>query len=195
MLDPNQEIMELEDLLPASWRMQTKVFSGYERLPLISSNLPKPWNRRLKVNLNFRQWQELSRSERDLLFLQEVAGRLTPRWLTLGLDQALTLLALVATAWQFSQSDLGGAGLGILLTLLAGDRLRRQQTGLPARIKADQETLQIAQRRGYSSTQAAKALLQGLAKLHERQEPGLDYLIRCEHLRAIATRTEIGVPD
>lgn len=195
MLDPNQEIMELEDLLPASWRMQTKVFSGYERLPLISSNLPKPWNRRLKVNLNFRQWQELSRAERDLLFLQEVAGKLTTRWLAFGLDQGLTLLAVIATAWQFSQSDLGGTALGILLTLLAGDRLRRQQTGLPARIKADQETLQLAQRRGYSPSQSARALLQALAKLHDRQELNLDYLVRCEHLRAIANRTEIGIPD
>jgi Protein of unknown function (DUF3318) len=208
MTDPTEEIIRLEDLLPASWRMQTKVIGGLERVPLISSTAPLPWNNRTKISLNLRLWSQLSRSQRDLVFLQEVAGRLLTRWVSPGIYQGLTLLALFGTVWQFTQSDLAGGSVGLLLILLSVERVKREQTGLPARLRADQESIRIAQKRGYGEKEAARSLLTGLearelisestakgkSGSNSQNSSEFEHLIRCQNLRAIAGLSEVGIP-
>jgi Protein of unknown function (DUF3318) len=204
MNDSSQEIMRLEDLLPASWRMQTKVIGGLERVPLIISTAPVPWANRTKISLNLRLWSQLSRSQRDLIFLQEVAGRLSTRWFAPGIYQGLTLLALCATIWQLTQSDIAGGAVGLLLTLLVADRVKRRQSGLQARLRADEESIRIAQKRGYDQKEAARSLLAGLeakamiTESNGRADLAVDYqfelLIRCQNLRAIAGISDVVIP-
>ena len=57
---------------------------------------------------------------------------------------------------------------------------------------------EIAQKRGYSETEAAKALLEAIpamAKLMGRNTPEFTELIRCQNLRAIAGLSKTAIPE
>lgn len=64
-------------------------------------------------------------------------------------------------------------------------------------VAADRQALQLAQRRGYSEQEAAKALLAGIsqvAELERRPVLTVTELIRCQNLRQLAGESEIKVP-
>ncbi len=196
MLDPSAEITRLKDLLPASWRMNTTIKSSLEQGQVISSTIPQPWQKNIKVLLNFALWDKLSRVERDLLLLREVSLRQQTSWFQVGPYQAITLLAGVGALVQLNQTDFSGAAIALLLGLVSGWQVWRKSQSEQVQLQADLEAIKAAERRGYTETAATQALLEAIAhcaQLEGRRTPTFTELLRSQQLRA--TLGESAVPS
>ena len=63
---------------------------------------------------------------------------------------------------------------------------------------ADEAAIRVAQRRGYSQTEAAQHLLsaiEAVAQIEGRPSLNFTELIRCQNLRAIAGLSPVGIPE
>jgi len=194
MLDPSAEINRLKDLLPASWRMHTTIKSSLEQGQVISSTIPQPWQKTIKVLLNFALWDKLSRVERDLLLLREVSLRQQTSWFQVGLYQAITVLAGVGAVVQLNQTDFSGAAIALMLGLVSGWQVWRKSQSEQAQLQADLEAIKAAERRGYTEITATQALLEAIAhcaQLEGRRTPTFTELLRTQQLRAILGESAI----
>lgn len=194
----NEEIARLRDLLPASWRMTTSIKSKPEQMELISSLQILPWSKGAQIGINFRLWRQLSEAERDLLILHEVSWRQKTRWLQTGAYQGVASMALVGGVVEALQGDVTGIAIAILLGTIGINQILRSNVSSQVKIQADNEAIEIAQRRSYRESEAAKALLEAIpaaAKLMGRSTPEFTELIRCQNLRAIAGLSKTTIPD
>lgn len=192
-----QEILRLQDLLPASWRMSTRIIHKLDLETTIASTPILPWANNTLITIEPKLWMQLSVVHRDLLLLREVAWRQQAKWFKLGTYQAIALLSFVGGAIELMQGDTVGIAIGIMLGTVAVDRVRRQSKGTQTQIAADTEAIQIAQRRGYTESAAARGLLdavQFVAKLEGRSNLEFTELVRCQNLRAIAGLSSVRVP-
>jgi len=188
MLDPSAEINRLKDLLPASWRMHTTIKSSLEQGQVIASTIPQPWQKTIKVMLNFSLWDKLSRVERDLLLLREVSLRQQTSWFQVGPYQAITVLAGVGVLIQLNQTDFSGAVIALLLGVVSGIQIWRKSHSERVQLQADLEAIKAAERRGYTEIAATQALLEAIAhcaQLEGRKKPTFMELLRSQQLRAI----------
>jgi hypothetical protein len=185
----NEEIARLRDLLPASWRMNTSIKSKPEQNETISSLQILPWAKGAQVGINFRLWRQLPEAARDLLVLREVSWRQKTKWLQTGAYQGVAAMALVGGVVEALQGDVTGIAIAMLLGTVGINQILRGNKSSQVQVQADNEAIEIAQKRGYSETEAAKALLEAIpamAKLMGRNTPEFTELIRCQNLRAIA---------
>jgi hypothetical protein len=197
MLDPATEIARLKDLLPASWRMNTVIKSSLEQGQVISSTMPQPWQKTIKVMLNFSLWDKLSRVERDLLLLREVSFRQQTSWFRIGPYQAITGFAGVGAVLQLNQTDLAGAAIALMLGLISGWQVWRQSQSEQVQLQADLEAIKAAERRGYTEITATQALLEAIAhcaQLEGRTTPTFTELLRSQQLRAILGEAAVPSP-
>lgn len=107
------------------------------------------------------------------------------------------MAGLLGTVLQVIQADPVGALVAGGLTTFAGLQVWQNTRGIPVEVAADRQALKLAQRRGYSEQEAAKALLSGISRLAElERRPVLDVteLIRCQNLRQLAGESEVKVP-
>ncbi|AFY70573.1 hypothetical protein Pse7367_2311 [Thalassoporum mexicanum PCC 7367] len=191
-----KEILRLRDLLPASWRMRTEVKGGRDQTQVIYSKAIKPWNANTPVYINFGLWFKLPESQRDLLFIREVSWRQTSKWFKLETYQLATLAAVIFTIPEVVQFDPAGMSLGFLFTTVAVKQVLKQTKGSKVQIDADNEAIAVAKIRGYSDTNAARSLLDGIktvAKLENRGAPEFVELIRYQNLRALGGLSAVGV--
>jgi len=197
MLDPAAEITRLKDLLPASWRMHTVIKSSLEQGQVISSTVSQPWQRTIKVMLNFALWGKLSLVERDLLLLREVSLRQQSSWLQVGPYQAITLFAGVGAVIQLNQTDFAGAVIALMLGLVSGWQVWRQSQSGQVQLQADLEAIKAAERRGYTEITATQALLEAIAHCAqiEGRTPSFMELLRSQQLRAILAESSTAVPS
>jgi hypothetical protein len=196
-MNSSQEILRLQDLLPASWRMKTTIKSKSDQEVVILSTPILPWASMVQVTINFRLWSQLNETHRDLVVLREVGWRQESKWLKLGVDQSLALLAICGGAVELVQGDVTGIAIALLLGTVAINRIWRKNQGSQIQIEADLEALRAAQRRGYTKETGAMALLDAIsavAKLEERYQPDFTELVRCQNLRAIAGLSKVDVP-
>ena len=196
-MNPSDEIARLRDLLPAAWRMQTTVKIKNEQLAVISSRLQFTVAGAVQIYLNSRLWQELSPSQRDLIFLREVAWRQTTTWLKLGPFQGLALLGCTGLIIEAIDGDVMGIAIAILLTGVGAQQLLRRQRSAEIEVNADTEAIDIAQRRNYSEQDAAIALLEAIpaiAKLENRYKPSFTELLRCQNLRILTGQATVKMP-
>jgi hypothetical protein len=196
-MNSSQEILRLQDLLPASWRMKTTIKSKSDQQPLIVSNPILPWSSTVQVTINFRLWSQLSESHRDLLLLREVGWRHESKWLQLGVNQSLALLAVGGGGVELVQGDATGIAIALLLGTVAVNRIWRKNQGTQIQLDADFEAIRAAQRRGYTEVSGATALLEAIpaaARLEDRYIPEFTELMRCQNLRAIAGLSNVNVP-
>jgi hypothetical protein len=196
-MQSDPEILRLQDLLPASWRMSTKIMSKPDCKGIIRSTPILPWANATQVAINPKLWMQLSVAQRDLLLIREVSWRQQAKWFKPGTYQAIALLSSVGGIIELVQGDTVGIAIGIMLTTIAVEQLRRKSKGTQIQIEADNEALQIAQRRGYSENSAARSLLeaiQSVARLEGRSSMEFAELIRCQNLRAIAGLSSVRVP-
>ncbi|MFN3926628.1 MAG: DUF3318 domain-containing protein [Pseudanabaenaceae cyanobacterium] len=198
MLDPAQETARLKDLLPASWRMRTTIKPSLVPYQVITSSALPPWRNPLKVEINFALWSELALVERDLLFLREVSFDHQRNWLKFGVFQSLFILSLVGSLLQFNQGDLTGTAIALGLGSVSAWQVWRQTQGVAVQLSADWEAIQVAERRGYTQTTAAQALLASMARVAEiegRTTPDFVELIRSQQLKVLAGLSDISIPS
>jgi hypothetical protein len=195
----DSEISHLLDLMPASGRMITKIVSKPQQAKVIDTPFPLPWERGMRpVFINFDLWRELSRQERDLTLLRSVSVLTGVKWFKPDIYQGITLAGLVGLGTQILQGDALGIVAAGSLTAIAANRIWRKQNSLEREIKADEEAIQIAIRRGYTQTEAARSLLRAIetiAQMERRQGLNFVELIRAQNLKTLGNLSPVGIPE
>ncbi len=197
-MSQDTEIYHLLDLMPASSRMVTKLSIKSQQKRVIDCQFPLPWKPERKIFINFELWQNLSRSQRDLLFLRTVSWVCNIRWLKVDVNQGIALAGLVGTAVKVSQQDAIGVILAGSLVAIGLTQIWKSNHSSQVELEADEMAIRVAQRRGYSETEAAHTLLQAIERVAEIEgRSSLDFmeLIRSQNLRAIGKLSSVSVPD
>ncbi len=197
-MDPTPEIRRLLDVMPASGRMITKIVSKPEQRQVIDSPFPLPWNQERPIFINFDLWRRLAKPQRDLLLLRTVNWLTGVKWFKPDVYQGVVVAGLLGAIVELVQGDAVGVVVAGGLTAIAGNRIWRTSRSQESELNADEAAIRVAQRRGYSETEAAQHLLSTIeAVVQIEGRPNLDFteLIRCQNLRVIAGLSPVGVPD
>lgn len=83
-------------------------------------------------------------------------------------------------------------------TAFALAQIWRKNRSSQVEITADEKAIQVAQRRGYTQTEAAQALAEAIetvAHIEGRGQLTFTELLRCQTLRAIAAPAPVSAPD
>jgi hypothetical protein len=105
---------------------------------------------------------------------------------------------LLAGLVESSQSDVVGVAVAGGLSAIALWRIWRTNKSSESELNADAVAIKIAQRRGYSETEAAQHLLaaiEAVAKIEGNRGLEFTELIRCQNLRAIAGLSSVGISE
>lgn len=195
-MEQNAEIRRLLDLMPASGRMMTKIVSKPEQRQIIDSPFPLPWQQR-QISINFDLWRRLSKPQRDLLLLSNITWITGIKWFKPDVYQGVVLAGLLGATVELVQSDPVGVVIGAGLSAFASAQIWRNSHSSKVELEADEAAIKIAQRRGYSETEAAGNLLSAIetvAQIEKRSSLNFVELIRCQNLRAISGLSPVGVP-
>jgi hypothetical protein len=194
----DSEIRRLLDIMPASGRMLVKIASKPQQNAIIDAPFPMPWSPNRPIYINFDLWRRLSRPQRDMLLLRTVSWLLGIKWLKPDLYQGVVVAGILGGVAELMQGDAVGVVVALGLGTLAGNQIWRGTRKTQTQLEADTAAIRIAQRRGYTETEAARHLLSAVEATAEIEgRPGLDFteLVRCQNLRAIAGLSPVGVPD
>lgn len=197
-MDPAIECHRLLDIMPASGRMLTKIHSKPQQTTVIETSFPKPWEKPRLIFVNFDLWNQLSQNQRDLLMLRTVCWQLGIQWFKVDIYQGLVAAGVLGTLFELVQVDAVGMVIAGSLTGFAAAQIWRSHRSSQSELLADEAAIQVAQRRGYTETEAAQYLLEAIqtvAKIEGRPSLSFSELIRCQNLRAIAGLSALGVPQ
>ncbi len=196
-MNPEPEIRRLLDVMPASGRMATKLVSKPEQRLVVDAPLPMPWVRDRPIYINFDFWSRLSRPQRDLLILQAVSWLGAVKWFQPNLNFGLVAAGVLGTGLELVQQDFVGVAVASALSAIAATQIWRNNHSTSIELDADERALQVAQRRGYSETEAAEHLLSAIESVAQFEKRPLSFieLLRCQSLRAIAGLSAIGIPE
>ncbi|MGI0488475.1 DUF3318 domain-containing protein [Pantanalinema rosaneae CENA516] len=197
-MNPEPEIRRLLDIMPASGRMMTKLVSKPEQSVVINSPFPLPWMLERPIWINFDLWSRLSRPERDLLLLRTVSWLIGIRWFRPNLYQGVVLAGLLGAIVEAVQADAVGIIAAGGLSAIAATQIWRNYRSTQTEFDADAAAIQVALRRGYDETEAARHLLSAIetvAAIEGRPSLSFVELLRCQNLRALAGLSAIGVPS
>lgn len=195
---PDAEIRRLLDVMPASGRMKTQIISQPQQPQVIDFQLPLPWSQERLLRINFDLWEQLSIPQRDLILLSAVNWLIASHWFKPNWYQGFFLAGTLGAIVELVQGDAIGVGVAGGLSAIAAVQIWRVNRSLQRELEADAAAIQVAQRRGYGETEAAKHLLsaiQTIARLEGQAAPTFNQLIRCQNLRAIAGLSKTGVPE
>ncbi|MDX2241948.1 MAG: DUF3318 domain-containing protein [Leptolyngbyaceae cyanobacterium bins.302] len=198
MYGHEQEIRRLMDVLPASGRMLTKLVSKPEQRVVIDCPFPKPWTTERPVWINFELLNELSPAERDLLVLRSVSWVTGVKWFQPSVYQGLVLIGALGAVIEAVQADPVGIVAAGTLSTIAGTQIWRNNRSTQRELDADEAAIQVALRRGYPESDAARHLLDAIAAVAEiENRRGLNFveLLRCQNLKAIAGLSSVPVPN
>jgi GNAT superfamily N-acetyltransferase len=196
-MEPNVEIRRLLDVMPASGRMTTKLVSKPEQAKVIDASFPQPWNQARPIYINFDLWRRLTKPQRDLLLLQMVSWLTAVKWFKPDIYQGVVLAGLLGGFLEAAQADVVGVAVAGGLSAIAAFRIWRTNKSQDSELNADVAAIRIAQRRGYSETEAAQHLLSAIEAVAKIEGSSLNFteLIRCQNLRAIAGLSPLGMPE
>ncbi|MGD1872620.1 MAG: DUF3318 domain-containing protein [Mastigocoleus sp.] len=200
-MEPNLEIRRLSNLLPASGlssfgKKAIKIISKPEQAKVIDTTFPLPWNQERLIYINFDLWQNLTKQQRDLIFLSVVSWLIEVKWLQLDVNQGLAIAGVIAGLVESLQVDVVGVGISLSLTTVALFNIWKKNKSQDSQINADTAAIRIATRRGYSQVEAAEYLLSAIetiAKLEKQSNLDFINLIRTQNLRAIAGLSPIKI--
>lgn len=195
--DRDAEIGRLLDLLPASSRMKLRVIPQPQQTEVLTAPFPWPWRTEWPVSINFQLWQTLTEPQRDLLFLRTDRWLRGIAWFRPGWSQGLVLAGSVAVAFQGVQGDGVGVLVGGALAGVALRQLLRNYRSPAYELQADESAVTIAQRRGYTEAEAARALLSAIEQQAQLERRGLTFneLVRSQNLRVLAGASTVAVPS
>ncbi len=197
-MNPEPEIRRLRDVMPASGRMLTKIISKPQQTTVIESPFPQPWSGDRPIYINFDLWRRLSKPQRDLLLLRTVSWLMNIKWFKPDLYQGVVLAGLLGGMVELLQGDAVGVVVATGLSAIAGSQIWRSSRSSQSELDADADAIKVAQRRGYSETEAAQHLLaaiESVAEIEGRLSLNFTELIRSQNLRAIAGISPVGVPE
>ncbi|MBE9050895.1 DUF3318 domain-containing protein [Nostocales cyanobacterium LEGE 11386] len=196
-MEPRVEIRRLLDVMPASSRMTTKIVSKPEQSQVIDAAFPLPWNRDRPIYINFDLWFRLTKAQRDLLLLQKISWLMGVKWFKPDIYQGVVLAGLLAGLVESAQADAVGVAVAGGLSAIALVRIWRTNKSPDSELNADVAAIRVAQRRGYSETEAAQHLLSAIEAIANIEGNSVNFteLIRCQNLRAIAGLSSVGVPQ
>ena len=197
-MNPEPEIRRLLDLMPASGRMLTKIFSKPQQTTVIESPFPLPWSQERPIFVNFDLWRRLPKPQRDLLMLRTVSWLIGIKWFKPDLYQGVVLAGLLGGIVELVQGDAVGVVLSTSLSAIASTQIWRSTRSTESELDADAGAIKVATRRGYTESEAAQHLLSAIeAVVQIEGRSGLNFteLIRCQNLRVIAGFSPVGVPD
>lgn len=184
-----KEISRLLDLMPASGRMSCKIISQPQQGKVIATTFPPPWQpKRRPININFDLWRKLPTSQRDLLLLRSVSLLLGVKWFKPDIYQAVTVVALLGFIFELTQGDGVGIVMSGALMTLAANQIWQKNRSLEKELKADEEAIKIAVRRGYTEKDASISLMEAIEAMAELESyRGLDFieLMRLQNLRKL----------
>jgi len=162
VVNTNAEVTRLKELMPASGRMKTRIIIDDRQSTVVETPFPRPWHKSHPITINWRLWQELSASQRDLLFLHNVCWLTAVRLIKPELYQGIAAVGLLGTVFEAFQTDAVGILAAGGLTAIAAGQVWRTNTGNQAKLDADDTAIRVAQRRGYSERDAVRHLLEAL---------------------------------
>ena len=197
VMEPNIEIRRLLDVMPASGRMMTKIVSKPEQKQVIDAAFPLPLSQARPIYINFDLWRRLTKPQRDLLLLQKVSWLIGVKWLQPNVYQGVVLAGLVGGILEAVQADVVGVVIAGGLSAVAAIRIWRTNKSQESELTADTVAIRIAQRRGYSETEAAQHLLTAIeaaGTIEGRSGLNFSELIRCQNLKMIAGLSQVGIP-
>ncbi|YAF97471.1 MAG: DUF3318 domain-containing protein [Nodularia sp. CChRGM 3473] len=196
-MEPRVEIRRLLDVMPASGRMTIKIVSKPEQSKVIDAAFPLPWNRDRPIHINFDLWLRLTKAQRDLLLLQKVSWLTGVKWFKPDIYQGVVLAGFLAGLVESAQADAVGVAVAGGLSAIALVRIWRTNKSPDSELNADVAAIRVAQRRGYSETEAAQHLLSAIEAIANIEGNSVNFteLIRCQNLRAIAGLSSVGVPQ
>jgi len=197
-VNPNPEIRRLLDVMPASGRMNSKIVSVASQLQVIDCGGSLLRLEHRPIFLNFDLWSQLSQPQRDLLILRTVGWLKSSRWLKPELYQGGVVVGLIGTLVELMQGDAVGVVVATGLGAIATTQIWRNTRGLPVELEADAFALNVAQRRGYSESDAAKHLMHAIkavGKLEGRSGLTFNELIRSQNLSVIAGGASMDIPQ
>ena len=197
VMESKAEIRRLLNVIPASSRMTVKIVSKPKQPRVIDATFPLPWTRERVISINFNFWSSLPEPQRDLLILQKVSWLTQVKWFQPQIYQGVAITGLVAGVMESAQGDVLGVGVATGLSAMALLRIWRGNKSSELELNADLAAIAIAQRRGYSESEAAEHLLSAIEAIAGIQKNGsLDFneLIRCQNLRAIGNLSPVGIP-
>ena len=187
MVNTNAEITRLKDLMPASGRMKTRIVIEERQSTVVETPFPRPWQRSHVITINWGLWQELSVSQRDLLFLHNVCWLTSVKLLKPELYQGVAAVGLLGTVFELFQTDAVGIVAAGGLTAIAASQVWRSNTGNQAKLDADDTAIRVAQRRGYSERDAVRHLLEAIETVPLIEgRGGMSYpeLLRAQQLKS-----------
>ncbi|MDB9529128.1 DUF3318 domain-containing protein [Oscillatoria sp. CS-180] len=187
MVNTNAEITRLKDLMPASGRMKIRIMIDDRQSTVIETPFPRPWQRSHPISINWQLWQELSVSQRDLLFLHNVCWLISVRLLKPELYQGIAAVGVLGTVFELFQADAVGILAAGGLTAIAASQVWRTNTGNQAKLDADDVAVRVAQRRGYSERDAVRHLLEAIETVPRIEgRGGMNYteLLRSQKLKS-----------
>lgn len=195
-MEPTAEIRRLLDVMPASGRMMTKIVSKPEQKQVIDSPFPLPWQQR-RVYINFDLWRRLSKPQRDLLMLSNISWLVGVKWFKPDVYQGVVVAGVLGAGVELFQSDPVGVVVGGGLSAIALTQIWRNNRSSQVELDADEAAIKVAQRRGYTETEAAGFLLSAIEIVAQIEKRSLSFieLLRTQNLRAIAGLSPVGVPQ
>jgi hypothetical protein len=188
-MPPGSEINRLLDLMPASGRMYCKIVENSQQAQVITAKLPRPGQETRPIQINFELWKKLTQPQRDLLLLHTVSWLTSIQWFKPNLYQGVAAAGAGLALLELLQTNAAGIITFAGLTALAVVQIWRQNRSQDLQIAADEKAIQVAQRRGYTKTEAAQALIEAIeaaAQIEGRANLSFTELVRCQALRAIA---------
>jgi hypothetical protein len=196
-MNPEPEIRRLLDVMPASGRMFTKLVSKPEQRMVVDATLPMPWTMDRTIYINFELWSRLTRSQRDLLILRTVSWTGNVRWFQPNVSSALVILGAISLGVEAAQQDFVGIAASSGLSAIALWRIWKSNSSSKVELEADKQALKVAQRRGYSESEAARALCSAIESVAQNEGRMLSFveLLRCQALKAIAGLSPVGMPE
>ena len=196
-MNPELETRRLLDVMPASGRMFVKLVSKPDQRLVIAAPAPLPWMGDRPIYINFDLWSRLSRSQRDLLILRTVNWTTNIKWFQPSPTLGLTALGAIGFGIELAQQDFVGIAVASGLSAIALLQLWRNNKSARIELEADEKALKIAQRRGYTEIEAAKALFSAIESVAQNEGRMLSFieLLRCQALRAIGGLSPVGLPE
>jgi hypothetical protein len=188
VVNTNAEITRLKDLMPASGRMKTRIIIDDRQSTVIAAPFPRPWHRSHPITIHWGLWQELSVSQRDLLFLHYVCWLTSVQLVKPQLYQGVAAVGVLGTVFELFQADAVGILAAGGLTAIAATQVWRTNTGNQAKLEADEMAIRVAQRRGYSERDAARHLLEAIEAVPAIEgRGGMSYpeLLRSQKLKSL----------
>ncbi|MEM6838112.1 MAG: DUF3318 domain-containing protein [Cyanobacteria bacterium P01_C01_bin.120] len=198
MVNTNAEVTRLKDLMPASARMKTRIVIDERQSTVVTTPFPRPWHKSHVITLNWRLWQELSASQRDLLFLHHVSWLGAVRLIKPELYQGVAAVGLLGTIFELFQADAVGILAAGGLTTIAASQIWRSNTGNQAKLNADDAAIRVAQRRGYSERDAVRHLLEAVEAVPLIEgRGGMNYteLMRSQQLKSRLGTVNVPPPE